>query len=291
MKHTKRVVAVAVLLLAVAGESEGQSAYEHASLEAHRWEVYAAGDAAKQARVMLNRAREHRTFREPDVKKARNKVAQEKDKAARGNRDPDDLAEAEAKLFDVEKHVSVTEARIVAAQSYLAVSEARVVSAEAVVVAAEAASEEALSTALIAFRGLLDIITIDEGKLPQEVSFAPHNDNPSADQVATVWGRAALAAGASERAEAIVKALNDGGEVPQELLEPLPTEFRELAQVVAQEPEKEDGEDYLEKCDTTKNGKITCAEARACGLKTPITKDHPAYQYMDDRDGDGQVCE
>ena len=242
MKHPKRVVAVAVLLLAVAGESEGQSAYEHARLEAHRWEVYAAGDAAKQARVMLNRARKHRTSREPDVKKARNKVAQEKDKAERGNRDPDDLAEAEAKLFVVEKHFSVAEARIVAAQSYLSVSEARVVSAEAVVVAAEAASEVALSTALAAhggvleaaltaFRGLLDIIKIDEGKLPQEVSFAPHNDNPSADQVTTVWERAALAARASERAEAIVEALNDGGEVPQELLEPLPTEFRELAQV------------------------------------------------------------
>ena len=241
MKHTKRIVAVVALLLAVAGESEGQSAYERASLEAHRWEVYAAGDAAKQARVMLNRAREHRTFREPDVKKARNKVAQEKDKAERGNRDPDDLAEAEAKLFDVEKHISVTEARIVAAQSYLSTSEARIVSAEAVVVAAEAAaSEEALSTALTAhgavleaaltaFRGLLDIIEIDEGHLPQEVSFAPHNDNPSADQVSTVWQRAALAARAATRAEAIVEALNDGGEVPQELLEPLPTKFGSVA--------------------------------------------------------------
>ena len=61
--------------------------------------------------------------------------------------------------------------------------------------------------------------------------------------------------------------------------------------LVAQEPEKEEGEAILEKCDTNKNGKITCAETRGCGLKTPITKDHPAYQYMDDRDGDGQVCE
>ena len=61
--------------------------------------------------------------------------------------------------------------------------------------------------------------------------------------------------------------------------------------LAAQEQEKEEGEDYLEKCDTNNNGTITCAEARACGLKTPITKDHPAYQYMNDRDGDGQVCE
>ena len=61
--------------------------------------------------------------------------------------------------------------------------------------------------------------------------------------------------------------------------------------LAAQEPEKEEVEDYLEKCDANENGAITCAEARACGLETPITKDHPAYQYMNDRDGDGQVCE
>ena len=48
---------------------------------------------------------------------------------------------------------------------------------------------------------------------------------------------------------------------------------------------------WLKKCDTNGNGTITCAEARACGLKTPIMKDHPAYNCMNDRDGDGQVCE
>ena len=61
--------------------------------------------------------------------------------------------------------------------------------------------------------------------------------------------------------------------------------------LAAQEPEQEEGEAILEKCDANKNGTITCAEARACGLETPITEDHPAYQYMNDRDGDGQVCE
>ena len=55
--------------------------------------------------------------------------------------------------------------------------------------------------------------------------------------------------------------------------------------------EKEKCGGYLEKCDTNKNGRITCAEARACGLKTPIKKDHPAYACMTDRDRDGQVCE
>ena len=48
---------------------------------------------------------------------------------------------------------------------------------------------------------------------------------------------------------------------------------------------------YLEKCDSNGNGRITCAEARKCGLKTPITKDHPAYKCMTDRDKDGMVCE
>ena len=65
--------------------------------------------------------------------------------------------------------------------------------------------------------------------------------------------------------------------------------------LVSQEQEKADEEGkcggWLKKCDTNKNGKITCAEARACGLKTPIVKDHPAYACMNDRDGDGMVCE
>ena len=64
--------------------------------------------------------------------------------------------------------------------------------------------------------------------------------------------------------------------------------------LVAQEQEKPDEKpcgDWLEKCDTNNNGKITCAEARACGLKTPTKKEHPAYACMNDRDKDGIVCE
>ena len=241
MKHTKRIVAVAALLLAAPGESEGQSAYERASLEAHRWEVYAAVEAANLANGMLHRARKHRESLEPAVEKARNKVAQEKSKAERGNRDPDDLAEAEGKLFVVEKHFSVAEARTVAAQSYLAAAMARIVSAQAVFVAAESTSENpfltaytayaaVLEAAVTAFRELTDIIEIDEGKLREVgLGYVPHNDRPTADQVSTAWQRAAKAARAAERAEAIVEALNDGGEVPQELLEPLPTEFGSAA--------------------------------------------------------------
>ena len=35
---------------------------------------------------------------------------------------------------------------------------------------------------------------------------------------------------------------------------------------------------------------ITCAEARAHGI-APVHRDHPAYQYMRDGDGDGVICE
>ncbi|MXX18818.1 MAG: excalibur calcium-binding domain-containing protein [Dehalococcoidia bacterium] len=38
------------------------------------------------------------------------------------------------------------------------------------------------------------------------------------------------------------------------------------------------------------NGRITCAEARRHGI-APVQRGHPAYQYMDDRDNDGVVCE
>ena len=42
--------------------------------------------------------------------------------------------------------------------------------------------------------------------------------------------------------------------------------------------------------DNNGNGRITCAEARAHGI-APVRRGHPAYQYMDDRDNDGTVCE
>ncbi|MFA0809472.1 excalibur calcium-binding domain-containing protein [Microbulbifer epialgicus] len=42
--------------------------------------------------------------------------------------------------------------------------------------------------------------------------------------------------------------------------------------------------------DDNDNGRITCAEARAHGL-APVTREHPAYEFMNDSDGDGVVCE
>ena len=42
--------------------------------------------------------------------------------------------------------------------------------------------------------------------------------------------------------------------------------------------------------DDNGNGRITCAEARRHGI-SPVRRDHPAYAYMRDGDGDGIVCE
>ena len=42
--------------------------------------------------------------------------------------------------------------------------------------------------------------------------------------------------------------------------------------------------------DDNGNGRISCAEARAHGI-APVHREHPAYAYMRDGDGDGTVCE
>ncbi len=42
--------------------------------------------------------------------------------------------------------------------------------------------------------------------------------------------------------------------------------------------------------DDNEDGRITCAEARAHGIAS-VSRDHPAYVYMNDRDNDGIVCE
>ena len=48
--------------------------------------------------------------------------------------------------------------------------------------------------------------------------------------------------------------------------------------------------DVLARYDDNGNGRITCKEARRHGI-TPVHRDHPAYRYMRDGDGDGMVCE
>ena len=49
-------------------------------------------------------------------------------------------------------------------------------------------------------------------------------------------------------------------------------------------------EDALKLYDDNRNGRITCAEARAHGI-APVRRGHPAYQYVRDADNDGIVCE
>ena len=48
--------------------------------------------------------------------------------------------------------------------------------------------------------------------------------------------------------------------------------------------------DALRRWDTNGNGRITCKEARQHGI-APVHREHPAYRFMRDGDGDGVVCE
>ena len=48
--------------------------------------------------------------------------------------------------------------------------------------------------------------------------------------------------------------------------------------------------DALSQWDTNGNGRITCKEAREHGI-APVHREHPAYGFMQDGDGDGVVCE
>jgi hypothetical protein len=54
--------------------------------------------------------------------------------------------------------------------------------------------------------------------------------------------------------------------------------------------EHDEAPDVLTLYDDNRNGRITCAEARKHGI-APVMRQHAAYQYMNDRDGDGIVCE
>ncbi len=48
--------------------------------------------------------------------------------------------------------------------------------------------------------------------------------------------------------------------------------------------------DALGLWDDNGNGRITCSEARRHGI-APVPRSHPAYRFMRDGDGDGEVCE
>ena len=55
-------------------------------------------------------------------------------------------------------------------------------------------------------------------------------------------------------------------------------------------PTAADAREMLTQWDDNDDGRITCAEARTHGI-APVRRDHPAYAYMRDGDGDGIVCE
>ncbi|MCY4599872.1 MAG: excalibur calcium-binding domain-containing protein, partial [Acidobacteria bacterium] len=55
-------------------------------------------------------------------------------------------------------------------------------------------------------------------------------------------------------------------------------------------PVRDGNGDALARYDDNRNGRITCKEARRHGI-APVHRDHPAYRYMRDGDGDGSVCE
>lgn len=55
-------------------------------------------------------------------------------------------------------------------------------------------------------------------------------------------------------------------------------------------PHVEPASSALDRYDDNDNGRITCAEARRHGI-APVKSTHPAYSFMNDRDGDGTVCE
>ncbi len=58
----------------------------------------------------------------------------------------------------------------------------------------------------------------------------------------------------------------------------------------ASAPEGEEVSSALEMYDENGNGRITCAEARNHGI-APVRRGHPAYEFMNDADNDGVVCE
>ena len=57
-----------------------------------------------------------------------------------------------------------------------------------------------------------------------------------------------------------------------------------------QDADSQAGVDALSLYDDNNNGRITCAEARAHGI-APVRTGHPAYEFMNDPDKDGVVCE
>ena len=78
----------------------------------------------------------------------------------------------------------------------------------------------------------------------------------------------------------------DGSSSPQPVPE---SQSPEGIPAVTVEP-KDSDEDVLKKWDDNGNGRISCKEAQKHGI-APVRRDHPAYPFMRDRNGDGIVCD
>ena len=71
-----------------------------------------------------------------------------------------------------------------------------------------------------------------------------------------------------------------------QMLFPADGEVRPVVEEVVAAPKTNSA---LSKWDDNNNGRITCKEARQHGI-APVRRGHPAYEYMNDKDGDGVVC-
>ena len=91
-------------------------------------------------------------------------------------------------------------------------------------------------------------------------------------------------------AEAVDKVLATCESTEMVMLAPMTEESSTRTETATPTPAPASEVDALAMYDDNGNGRITCAEARAHGI-APVHRGHPAYEYMQDRDGDGVVCE
>ena len=218
MKITPWTTTVVLLLLALPGQVSAQSAFERARLESYRWVVVLARDLVGTARV--------------EVGSARNRTLDEQPLPLESS------FERDYGPVDRERYSSIADARVLAAESSSATSMALLAAAEARLVALEGSSATALKTSSEAYSAIADVHGIATEQLAEIVRI--HKDGPpfstvgslrhenlaaSSVDVARAWTMASLAALAAERANAILDAMNDGEELPSELLEPLPTDL------------------------------------------------------------------
>ena len=112
-----------------------------------------------------------------------------------------------------------------------------------------------------------------------------------ADRIVQVRLKYSLTINRAE-ADTLDSVLSGCASVEMEITSSPPSPTPTVVATATQQPETTPTADIdaLELWDDNGNGQITCAEAKNHGI-APVRRDHPAYQYMQDRDGDGIVCE